>query len=375
MNRDGVSYAGPGREPAFDLPGDRVTIGVILPLQGAHEAAGRALLEAAQIALDEEAASPLPGGRRLVLAARDESGPWGQASSEIVRLIYEDQAVALVTSQDGNIAHQAEQVANKIGVPLLTLSSDATTTEINLPWIFRVGPSDADEARAFAQHIYRQRAFKSVLLVAQADHDGRVGSEEFEKAARRLDVPAPRRLEIPPAPADSAAVLAQLQAQSPDAVVLWTEPASAARLVPLLRQAKSSAAVYLSRKASSFAVGGAEGSGGSSTVDGDSQGEIWVTAAPSMRPSPVQQDFARRFLARTGTMPSSAAAGAYDAVHIIAAAVRRAGPNRVRLRDELAAGAEFPGVTRNISFDSAGNDRSDIVVVPLRGSPNAAAHF
>jgi len=375
MNRDAVSYAGPGREPACDLPGDRVTIGVILPLRGAHEAAGRALLEGAQMALDEEPASPLPGGRRLVLAARDESGPWGQASSEIVRLIFEDHAVAVVTSQDGDITHQAEQVATKIGVPVLTLSSDATTTEINLPWIFRLGASDADEARAFAQHIYRQRGFKNVLLVAQGDHDGRVGSEEFEKAARRLNAPPPQRLEIPDAPAEWRGLLERAKSQAPEAIVLWTDSENAAKLLPLVRQGKSLPEVYLSRKANALVTDGAEGACGSSVLGDEDQARIWVTAPRPAGACRAKQDFARRFYARTGTRPGSAAESAYDAVHIIAAAVRRAGPNRARLRDALAAGMEFPGVTGNIAFDSAGNDRSDIVVVPLRGSPNAVAHF
>jgi len=70
-------------------------------------------------------------------------------------LIAEERVAALITSSDGNIAHQAEQIANKIGIPIVTLASDATTTQINIPWIFRLGPSDEDQARAIASRFIK----------------------------------------------------------------------------------------------------------------------------------------------------------------------------------------------------------------------------
>ena len=129
----------------------------------------------------------------MALVTRDESGPWGHASNEIVHMVFDDQAVALITSTDGGAAHLAEQVGNKIGVPILTLSSDTTTTEINLPWIFRLGPTDAMQAQAFARDIYQAKKLQRVVLLTQDDHDSRVGGEEFEKAARAMNAPAPMR--------------------------------------------------------------------------------------------------------------------------------------------------------------------------------------
>ena len=86
---------------------------------------------------------------------RNESEQWGQASNAIVQLITQDEAVAVITSADGRIAHQAEQIANKLGAPVLTLSSDPTTTRINIPWIFRVGTERRGAGRVIAEEIYR----------------------------------------------------------------------------------------------------------------------------------------------------------------------------------------------------------------------------
>ncbi len=156
LDRNGVAYRGPGRENSANLQGATVKIGLLLPLQGTNAAEGQSLLAAANMALaEEEAAGPLADGRHLALAVRNQAEQWGQASSEMVQLIAEERVAALITSSDGNIAHQAEQIANKIGVPIVTLASDATTTQINIPWIFRLGPSDEDQARAIAAQIYQ----------------------------------------------------------------------------------------------------------------------------------------------------------------------------------------------------------------------------
>jgi ABC-type branched-subunit amino acid transport system substrate-binding protein len=57
---------------------------------------------------------------------------------------------------------------------------------------------------------------------------------------------------------------------------------------------------------------------------------------------------------------------AYDAVRVIAAALRQSGPNRARLRDRLAQMKNFPGESGVISFDRAGNDLAAVTLARLR---------
>jgi len=365
MNRNAVYYAGAGSAAADDLRGNHVTIGMTVPLEGPLAAEGKALLQAAQMALDEESKTPLPGGRHLVLAVRDESGQWGQASDEIVRLIFQDEAVAIITSPAGTIAHEAEQVANKIGVPVVTLSTDATTTQINMPWIFRLAPSDEDEASAFAQHIYRTRGLRKVVLLAQPDHDGRAGAEEFERAVEKLGGVPPIRVDVPSSPDAVESVVSRMKTLAPDAVVLWTDYDLAANLVPRVRQALPVVPVYLCRKAAeSAAVIPVAASASASQQPEEKDAEIWISASPAGT-THVQRQFHKSSLAQTGAEPTEAAAAAYDAVHIVAAAVRRAGANRVRVRDALAAGNPIQGASGAISFDSAGNEHGHVAVVRL----------
>ncbi len=349
--RDAVNYSGPGRDAHHDLQGFEIKIGLLAPLTGPHQEEGKALLEAALLAIEDEAASPLPEGRHLSIVPRDQSGPWGRTSNEVVHLVYEDQAVAIVTSLGGGSAHLAEQVGNKVGIPVLTLSSDPTTTQINLPWIFRLGPTDAQQARAFARDIYGARKLKQVILITENGHDGRVGGEQFEKAARELNAPPVIQLAIDPADWNPDSVAKQIAAQKPDAVVFWTGHETAAKLVPRFRSKFPAAPVYLCQEA-------AQG-----RFDRD-QMNIWI-ATPRLAESPLRETFEKRFRERAGALPTPAAAQAYDAVRILAAALRRSGPNRARLRDALAELSPYAGASGVISFDHAGNDLSDVTLVRL----------
>ncbi len=370
LDRSAVAYHGPGRESAANLPGTTLKIGLLLPLQGKRGAEGQLLLEAAKLALaEEEAIGPLADGRHLELAVRNEAERWGQASSEMVRLISEEQVAALITSSDGTIAHQAEQIANKIGVPIVTLASDATTTRINIPWIFRLGPSDEDQARAIASDIYRAGASTKVLLLVETDHDGRVGAEEFENAVKHLRGAPPERLEITSSEFYLEAIAAEVKAAKAEAIVLWTSSRLAERLLPLLGQGDFATTVYLCRKAAASAASNAfvPAVGAARAIGEPAQG-TWVTASATEVTSAETNEFAERYREKTGVWPSFAALQTYDAVRLVAKSLRIAGANRLRLRDYLASGNRFVGLSGTVVFDSAGNTLGETRMIRITGT-------
>jgi branched-chain amino acid transport system substrate-binding protein len=360
INHDAVNYNGPGRDARHDLAGADTRIGLLLPLSGPRQCEGEALQRAAQLAVDEANATSLPGVNRLLLVVRDESGPWGQASNQIVNLIFDDQAVALITSGEGGSAHLAEQVGNKVGVPILALSTDSTTTEINLPWIFRLGPTDAAQAQAFAADIYQRRKLQRVVLLSQNDRDGGLGGDAFIKAAAALHVPAPVQIVVDPGKIDEA--LAGQALSDAQAIVIWADAPTAQHLAIRARKLQSSVPIYLCRKGAQV---GASAEGHLHFSAGNSlNANPWIAAAPE---SPqARADFYNRYRQKFGTEPGITDAEAYDAVRILAASLRQSGPNRVRLRDALAAVSAYAGASGIITFDHAGNDTSKVAVLEFK---------
>jgi branched-chain amino acid transport system substrate-binding protein len=352
------SYAGPGRAPANDLTGQVVRIGLLAPLQGARKAEGDAMVAAAQMALRDTASQRLSRGRRVALAVEDESGPsWGMVSDAVIRLMLNDEAVAVITSTSGADAHLCEQVGNRIGVPVLTLSADPTTTQIDIPWIFRMGPSDAQQAQGIAQDMYSVRKLQNVLLITQRDHDGNRAIQAMKQATSALGAQAPSVIALDESPLDLGPIMKKIGTEAPQAVVIWTNPSTAAILLHALRIAGVKTLCYLSQDASSDRHGAPTSELAAS--------EAW-TIADDDEPSSNRQSFAARFRQSTGAAPSLVASETYDAVILTVHAVQTAGPNRARVRDEVAKANNYDGVSGKISFDREGNNRSALHLVQLK---------
>jgi ABC-type branched-subunit amino acid transport system substrate-binding protein len=352
IDREAIAYAGPDRAIALDLKGPEVRIGLLVPLGGPRKAEGEVVVLAARLALEDQP-SKLLGGQQLALAIGDESGPWGRASREIARLVTDDDAIVIVTSTDGGATHLAEQIGNRIGVPVLTLSSDSTTTQINLPWIFRLAADDRPQAESLARAIYLERKYHRVMLVVERDHDGRLGAEEFEKASARLGAPAPDRLELDPASFDPDQASAAIESRNPEAVVLWTGTAVANQLARTLRQSGRALPLFVCQKAAGAGAGLGAGSG------------LWTVSRRGASTAAGAR-FAARFEALTGKVPTPEAEASYDAVCLIASALQRAGPNRARLRDQLSKVSDWTGISGQVSFDGAGNNLAPVAIVPLQ---------
>ncbi len=364
IQRQGVSYAGPGRESQYDLLGPVIHIGVIAPIHGPEKRDGEAIVRAAQMALKDESNTALPGGLRLALAVGDESGPaWGHAADQIIHLVMEQKVVAIITSASGDTAHLCEQVCNRIGVPVLTLSTDTTTTQLGLPWIVRLGPSDAAQAKAIARDIYQVRGFRRVLLVAENDHDGRIGFKEFMKAAGMVGSSTPASMMINPLQPDTNAILAAVKNKIPEAIVVWARPENARKLLLALSQAGDHNPVYLSGEAAQGGFGTTFPSGASRASSSDFEGVPIYTVEPTQAKDLSGESFRRRYFSATGMRPTATAAEAYDAVRLIARSIREAGPNRARVRDRILSVRNFGGASGTIWFDEQGNDRAGVRLV------------
>jgi ABC-type branched-subunit amino acid transport system substrate-binding protein len=95
-------------------------------------------------------------GSRYALTPISSDAPWGKASDALVKLIYDDHALAVIAG-DRNSSHLAEQLAVKAFLPVLALSSDRSLTSMKIPWIFRLPPetSPAEALRVLVRAVER----------------------------------------------------------------------------------------------------------------------------------------------------------------------------------------------------------------------------
>jgi ABC-type branched-subunit amino acid transport system substrate-binding protein len=74
---------------------------------------------------------------------------WGKSTSELVRAMTDERTIAVIAT-DRNSSHLAEQLGNRLFIPVLAVSSDRALTSIGVPWIFRVPTVDNAVGRLVA---------------------------------------------------------------------------------------------------------------------------------------------------------------------------------------------------------------------------------
>jgi ABC-type branched-subunit amino acid transport system substrate-binding protein len=80
--------------------------------------------------------------------------PWGTGVSQLTRMVYDEQPLALIGSVDSASTHLAEQVVAKAQLPLVSpIATDKSVTLAGVSWMFSCAPSDDAIARVLVEEV------------------------------------------------------------------------------------------------------------------------------------------------------------------------------------------------------------------------------
>ena len=325
---------------------------------------------AANFALQE--ANTLPSDSRLPasdflrlpfrLIPRWSVNPWGTGVSQLARMVYDEQPLALLGSMDSATTHLAEQVVAKAQLPLVSpIATDKSVTFAGVSWMFSCAPGDDAVARVLVEAVQaelKSPAGKTVLL-ATTDHESRMTAREVMSQLSRCGRRPDFRFDVPP---DAADIAQQLQAAAdarPAVVLIIAGVGDSARLTRAVREKVGTATIF-----------------GGQSMGRRRFTELAGAAAEGVRfpllfvPNPADANctrFIERFKSEHQRAPDYTAALTYDAMRLLLEAIRRAGPNRARIREALAQLSPWPGIAGTIHFDGTGqNTRTDLCLGTIR---------
>ena len=80
--------------------------------------------------------------------------PWGTGVSQLTRMVYDEQPLALLGSVDSATTHLAEQVVAKANLPLVSpIATDKSVTLAGVSWMFSCAPDEAAIARVLVDAV------------------------------------------------------------------------------------------------------------------------------------------------------------------------------------------------------------------------------
>lgn len=345
-----------------DGAGDNeILVGEFGSLTGGTATFGQSQHNGVTMAVEEiNAAGGVLGKKIKVLVEDDQSKP-EEAATAVTKLINQDRVVAVIGEVASSRTLAAAPIAQANKIPLISsASTNPRVTQVG-DYIFRVCFIDPFQGSVMAKFAANTLKFKKVAVLYDVRNDYSVGLRNFfSETFKSLGGEIVGEQSYSEGDSDFRAQLTQLKSLAPEGIYVpgyYTEVGTIARqarelgiTVPLM-----GGDGWDSPKLTEIGGAAIEGS--------------YLSNHYSVNdPSPAIQKFVGAYQTKFGAAPDALAGLGYDAVYVLADAIKRAGSTEgPKIRDAIAATRDFVGVTGTITIDKDRNAVKPAVVLKIAG--------
>jgi branched-chain amino acid transport system substrate-binding protein len=351
--------------PTASQAADPIKIGMVAPLTGPIADAGRYGVQGAKLAVEEVNKAGGVLGRQFELVIEDDQSLNPSTVLAFTKLADDKDIVAFLgptrSTQIQSIAPSVKQA----GRPVMIGGTDPSLTLAGNPWLFRFRPNDTYTARVMSDYGLNKLGKKKWAIVHATDAFGTTAKNLFSDALKNQGV-TPVMVEGQPnnSPDYTAVALAVKQSGADVLATFITFEPDVAIFARQLRQLGVNI-VWLGSP--SITTTTARKLAGATLYGTFAVADFHPDANPQAR------SFSEKYLASYKTTPDFFASWPYDAVHVLAQAITKAGStDPQKIRDALLAVKDYRGVEGTYNFDKNGdglhgynivkNDNGNIVV-------------
>src|SRR5687767_7159628 len=356
----------PDREAqTSDATGD-IPVGVYAALTGDQASFGNSTVQGVKLAAEEINASGGVLGRKIKLVIEDDQGRPEQAASVVTKLITNDNVVAVIGENSSSNSLAAAPICQSPKVPMISPSSTNPSVTEKGDYIFRVCFTDPYQGKALASFVKTNLNLDTAAILIDKKNDYSVGlgqffQKEFEAMGGRIT----GTQSYSGGDTEFRPQLTALKRGNPKVL-----------FIPGFYTEVGQIAIQARDLGMSMPMVGGDGWDsptvieiGGKSIDGSYFSDHYFVGDPR----PLVQQFVSKINERHGKNPEANAALGYDALHILANAVKRAGSlDRKTIRDQIAATKEHAGVSGTITM---GADRNPIKPVAMIRIENGKMTF
>ncbi|MHA3773856.1 ABC transporter substrate-binding protein [Verrucomicrobiota bacterium sgz303538] len=337
---------------------NEIPIGEFASLTGGTASFGQASHKGTVMAVEEINAAGGVLGKPLKLYTEDDQSKAGEAATVVRKLISRQGVVAVLGEVASSRSLEAAPICQSNKIPMISpASTNPKVTEVG-DYIFRVCFIDPFQGTVVAKYAL-SRGWKRVALLTDVKQDYSVGlSQFFKENFTKNGGTIVSEQSYSSGDKDFKAQLTSIKSANPDAIVVSGYYTEAGLIASQARQLGITVPLL-----------GGDGWDSPSLVEVAGKaidGSYFSNHFSVEDPSPVIQDFVKKYKAKYNEVPDAMAALGYDSTKILADAITRAGTtDSAKLRDAIAATKDFQAVTGKISLDAQRNATKPAVILTI----------
>ncbi|GAB4467225.1 MAG: ABC transporter substrate-binding protein [Armatimonadaceae bacterium] len=343
--------------------GNEILVGHFTCLTGENSTFGQETDEGVRLAMDQINAAGGVLDKQIKVDTQDDQSKPDEAKTVVTNFASNPEIVAVIGEIASTRSKNAAPVMQKAGIPMITPSStNPEITEIG-DYIFRVCFIDPFQGLVMAKFAREDLKAQKVGIMRDPSSDYSVGlADVFAKEFQSMGGTIIADLSFNSKDSDFRSQLSKMK----DADAIFV-PGYYDHVGTIAQQARE-----LGIKApllggdgwdSPDLVKGAGGPGGA--LEGSYFSNHYSKEDQSERVQKFIKEYGEKY---NGKTPSGLAALGYDAMMVLADAIKRAGStDRAAIRDAIAQTKDFPGVTGNITIDENRNANKPAVVLQIEG--------
>lgn len=340
----------------FEKP---IKIGLILPMKGNLETYGTLCKNAIDIAVEEVNDKGGISGRKIEVLPGDDTANEKVAASITNQYVDIQKVSAIIGPYTTQSSTLAAPVANKAGVPMITIrASDPNITQIG-NYIFRACYVNTYQGTILGRFAGQDLKLKRVAVMYNTSNpDAKTLIDNFKQELGKSGGILVGEQSYDPNTTDFTAQISEVAKTGPDAILL-TDFDSKDGLIIKKAADMGVKCIFLGTD-----LWNPENL---LKVAGDAAVGSYFTAHFSPNdPDKKVQEFVELYKSDYGTKPGPSAALSYDAISLVIEAIKRANSSDPgKIRDALANIKNFKGATGTFSFDKDRNPKKGGTILKI----------
>ncbi len=352
--------------PAASVRAQDIPIGEFASLTGSEATFGINSDNGVQLAADQINGAGGVLGRKVKLIVEDDQSKPGQSSSAVEKLISSDKVVAVIGEIASSRSLEAAPICQAAKIPMVSPGSTNPTVTQTGDYIFRVCFIDPFQGTVMAKFALDTLHAKKVAILSDVTSDYSKGLAQYFTEYYKShggQIVLERSYSGGGKDKDFRAQLTAIKSAQPDAIFV---PGYYTEVGLIGKQAR-----ILGLKVPLLGGDGWDSPKLAEIAGSSLDGCYFSTHFSPKDQAPKVQDFVKAYEAKFKAAPDGMAPLGYDAMMILADAIKRAGStDGDKIREALTQVKDYDAVTGKISIDAQRNASKAAVVLQVEGKEN-----